>query len=166
MDILTIVHIISYALAALLLLSLPLRLALFSKQTGKMLMPLAKNKISLFIIVIGFAVLMLVILYFREFSLFVAIVLHATAVLAIEMCVRELLYRLKAGVYENLLSVDGKLIKKHEVVLFPTLEYETEINNTLEVVTEKRGPITLFFSSTKERTSALEIIKDWQNKSS
>ncbi len=164
MDILTIVHIASYVIVALLLLSLPIRLALFSKKVGKMILPLIKTKIILFYIVIFFSIAMLIILYFRDFSLFIAIILHATAVLAVEMSVRELIHRIKSGVYENALSVDGKLIYKHEIILFPTLEYETESTNTLNTVTEKKGTITLFFTSIQERVDALAVIESWQKK--
>ncbi len=164
MDILTIVHFTSYALALLLLLSLPVRSAMFSKKTGSCLLPLHKPKKKLYIIVITLAIVMLVVLYFREFSLFVAIVLHGTALLAVEMGVREYLNRSKSGIYENALVVDGRVVKKAEIVVLPTLEYETDFNNTLDIVTENRGTITVYFHNAKEREDAVVVLKLWQKK--
>ncbi len=164
MDILTIVQYASYGIALLVLISLPIRLALFSKKTGSCLLQLRKTKMKLFIIVIALAIAMLVVLHFRAFSVFVAGVLHATALLAIEMGVREYINRAKSGVYEKALVADGKFIKKNEVVLLPTLEYETESSNILDIVTEKRGTISIFFETVNERNDATSIVKTWQQK--
>ncbi len=164
MDILTIVHITSYAVAFLLLVTLPVRFILFSKKAGECLVVLDRSKTKLYILVITLALAMLGVLYFRDFSLFVAIVLHATALLAVEMGAREVLYRAKAGLYKEVLLVDGKKISSHEVVTFPTLEYEKEVNNTLDIVTEKRGTITVFFSTIQERNDIVQMISVWQKK--
>ncbi len=164
MDFLTIVRFTSYALAFVILLLLPIRYTLFSKKTGKCLLALKKVKATMYIIVISFSLLMLVVLYFRDFSSAVALVLHSTALLALEMGSRELLYRAKAGVYEFMLVVDGRVVKKDEVVLLPTLEYETETDETLTIVTESRGSIVVFFESKKERDDATQIVKHWQKK--
>ncbi len=162
MDILTIVHITSYAIAVLLLVSLPVRMALFSKGLGSVLLPLTKTKTNLYILTISLAIVMLTVLHFRDFSIFVASVLHGTALLALEMGVREFLHRIKTGLYEKALVVDGQKILKDEIVALPTLEYETEVDNTLSIVTEKRGTKIVFFATKKERESVVQIIKDWQ----
>ncbi len=164
MDILTIVRLSSYAIALLIFISFPIRFSLFSKIVGTRLTVLASTKANLYIVVIALSIIMLIVLYFRDFSLVVSVVLHGTALLAIEMGVREFLNRIKSGVYEYALVCDGRIIRKDEIFTLPTLEYEKEADNTLDIVTEKRGTIKVFFSSVQERMDALTIIKEWQKK--
>ncbi len=164
MDILTIVKLSSYVITLLIILSFPVRFSLLSKMMGKRIIVLSSTKANMYIAVIALALIMLIVLYFRDFSLVVAVVLHGTALLAIEMGVREFLHRIKSGIYENALVADGRIIRKDEIVTLPTLEYEKEAGNTLEIVTENRGTISVFFSSVQERNNVVQIIKAWQKK--
>ncbi len=164
MDILTIVHYTSYVIGLILLVSIPVRFTLFSRKTGACLLELKKASSQVYISVIVLAIVMLVVLYFREFSLFVSVVLHGTALLALEIASREFLHRSKSGVYENMLVADGKIIKKQSVVMLPTLEYETQVDHSLTIATEHKGNVIVFFESVAERESVIEIVKKWQKK--
>jgi len=161
MDILIIVRWSSYAIAGILLLTLPLRMRFLSKKIGHCLLPLTRRDNLLYVLIMVFAVIMLFVLKYREFSTFPAIVLHGTALLGLEMSSREILCRRKAGVYEKFLIVDGRLVKLENILLFPTLEYETSTARTLEIATQKSGVITVHFENEAERNNAVAILREW-----
>ena len=115
-------------------------------------------------LIIGLSFVMLVGLYFREYALYMVIILHIVPLLALEMSSKELVYRNKAGIYADFIIVGGRKLFKNEFYALPTLEYETDINNTLEVVTEKKGTVLLVFANTEERIAAVKILKDWRRK--
>ena len=105
--------------------------------------------------------------------------MSATAVLAIEIVIREQVYDARSGVYENALIVDGRLLLKEDIIALPTLEYENDpeafdesedgtpslsdpaYKKALKIVTDKNGVIFVGFESEEERNKTVEIIKDW-----
>lgn len=161
MEIITIVQWVSYVIAGILLLTLPLRMHLFTKKTGQCLLLLTRRDNPLYVLIMVLAVIMLFVLKYREFSMIVAIVLHLTALLGIEMSCREMLHRRMAGVYEESLIVDGRFVKRESIILFPTLEYEQGPARTLEILTQKNGTITVHFENETERSDAVAILREW-----
>ena len=164
MNILTIVHIVSYVIALIILIALPIRIGTFSKKNGECLLVLKRTTGFMYPLIIGLSFVMLVGLYFREYALYMVIILHIVPLLALEMSSKELVYRNKAGIYADFIIVGGRKLFKNEFYALPTLEYETDINNTLEVVTEKKGTVLLVFANTEERIAAVKILKDWRRK--
>ncbi len=164
MNILTIVHIVSYVIALGILIALPIRMATFAKKNGECILLLKRTTGYMYPLIICLSIVMLGVLYFREYALYMVIILHSIPLLALEMCTRELLYRSKAGIYNSFIIVEGRKLLKDDFYALPTLEYETDINNTLEVVTEKKGTILLVFASLEERIAAVEILKTWVRK--
>lgn len=161
MNILTIVQWTSYAIASFLLFMLPVRIWRLTKKIGECLLPFTRRKNPLYIAIIVLAVIMLVVVRFQEFSLVVAIVLHGTALLGLEISLREIIYRKMAGVYENFLIVDGRLLIRKHILAFPTLEYEQTPSQSLEILTKKNGTITVHFDSELERSKAVSVLSEW-----
>jgi hypothetical protein len=146
---------------------------------GTCLLPLSRKKSMLFIAVLCFAPLMIVFQWFRDFQPYIHIILSLTAVLAIEIVIREQVYDARSGVYENALIVDGRLLLKDDIMALPTLEYENDpesfdeseddspsltdpaYKKALKIVTNKSGVIFVGFESEEERNQAVEIIKNW-----
>lgn len=163
----------------LLLATLPLRIKKLTKKMGTCLLPLSRKKSMLFIAVLCFAPLMIVFQWFRDFQPYIHIILSLTAVLAIEIVIREQVYDARSGVYENALIVDGRLLLKDDIMALPTLEYENypesfdeseeaspsltdpAYKKALKIVTNKSGVIFVGFESEEERNQAVEIIKNW-----
>ena len=161
MDFLTIVQLVSYAIALIILIALPIRKGMFAKKNGECLLVLKRVTGFIYPLIIVLSIVMLAVLYFREYALYMVIILHITALLALEMSTRELLYRSKSGIYTDFIIVEGRKILKTDFYALPTLAYETDVNNTLEVVTENKGTILLVFADTEERQRAVEILKMW-----
>lgn len=175
---LLILSIVALAIMLLILGTLPLRIKKLTKKLGKCLLPLSRKNSMLFIAVLCFAPLMIIFQWFREFAPYIHIILSITAVLAIEIVIRERVFDARSGVYENALIVDGRLILKEDIVAFPTLEYENDpdaednpeeypsVNDptykkALKIVTNKNGVIFVGFETEEERNKAVEILKNW-----
>ena len=142
------------------------------KKLGKCLIPLSQKKSTLFVAVLVLAPLIIVFQWFRVFQFYIQVILCLSAVLAVELAVRDKVLGSKCGVYENALIVDGRLLMKEDITALPTLEYEKESESfngengdfyrkALKIVTEKNGVIFVGFSNEAERNNAVEIIKNW-----
>ena len=177
----TFIFILSFvALVAmfLILATLPVRIKKLSKKLGTCLLPLSRKKSMLFIAVLCFAPLMIIFQWFREFQPYIHILLSLTAILAVEIVIKERVYDARSGVYENALIVDGRLLEKSDIVAFPTLEYENNpdaeenpdeypsladpaYKKALKIVTNKSGVIFVGFETEEERNKTVEIVKNW-----
>ena len=171
--------IVALVAMVLILATLPLRIKKLTKKMGTCLLPLSRKKSMLFVAVLCFAPLMIIFQWFREFQPYIHIILSATAVLAIEIVIREQVYDARSGVYENALIVDGRLLLKEDIIALPTLEYENDpeafdesedgtpsisdpaYKKALKIVTDKSGVIFVGFESEEERNKTVEIIKNW-----
>ena len=171
--------IVALVAMVLILATLPLRIKKLTKKMGTCLLPLSRKKSMLFVAVLCFAPLMIIFQWFREFQPYIHIILSATAVLAIEIVIREQVYDARSGVYENALIVDGRLLLKEDIIALPTLEYENDpetfdesedgtpslsdpaYKKALKIVTDKNGVIFVGFESEEERNKTVEIIKNW-----
>ena len=171
--------IVALVAMVLILATLPLRIKKLTKKMGTCLLPLSRKKSMLFVAVLCFAPLMIIFQWFREFQPYIHIILSATAVLAIEIVIREQVYDARSGVYENALIVDGRLLLKEDIIALPTLEYENDLEafdesedgtpslsdpaykKALKIVTDKSGVIFVGFESEEERNKTVEIIKNW-----
>ena len=174
-----ILSLLSLGTMVLILATLPLRIKNLSKKMRKCLLPLSRKKSMLFVAVLCFAPLMIIFQWFREFAPYIHVLLSLTAILAIEVVIRERVFDARSGVYENALIVDGRLILKSDIVAFPTLEYENDpeafdlsqedfdvlndpmYSKTLKIVTNKNGVIFVGFETKEERNQAVEILKNW-----
>ena len=167
-----VLRIASLAAIAVLAATIPVRKKNIDKKLGTCLLPLSNKKSVLFTAVLVLAPLIIVFLWFRTFQFYIQVILCLSAVLAIELAVRDKVLGSKCGVYENALIVDGRLLMKEDIRALPTLEYEKEsetfngengdfYRKALQIVTEKSGVIFVGFSNEEERNSAVEIIKNW-----
>ena len=167
-----VLRIASLAAIAMLAATIPMRKKKLDAKLGKCLIPLTQKKSTLFVAVLVLAPLIIVFQWFRVFQFYIQVILCLSAVLAVELAVRDKVLGSKCGVYENALIVDGRLLMKEDITALPTLEYEKESESfnsengdfyrkALQIVTEKSGVIFVGFSSEEERNSAVEIIKTW-----
>ncbi len=167
-----VLRIASLAAIAVLAATIPARKKNIDKKLGKCLLPLSNKKSVLFTAVLVLAPLIIVLQWFRVFAFYIQVILCLSAVLAIELAIRDKVLGSKCGVYENALIVDGRLLMKEDISALPTLEYEKESESfngdngdfyrkALQIVTEKSGVIFVGFSSEEERNNAVEIIKNW-----
>ncbi|MFI3256989.1 MAG: hypothetical protein R3Y36_01675 [Spirochaetales bacterium] len=161
MDILATVQWSSYAIACITVIFFLFFGKVRIKRFGQCLLTFTHKKYMWYISIIILAAVMLFILRFRDFSLSGTICLHAGAVLAIYISCREILCGKHAGLYENALIIDGKIIKKSIIKDFPTLEYETNPDSSLDILTQKNDIITVRFETLEERTEALKILCAW-----
>lgn len=164
------IRIISYVFAVFLALSYPLRAKLLKKRAGSRLLPLTRHSHALPFCAAGLAFVMLTVLCFRDFTLSVTLVLHATALLAIELAVRDRLYRRTAGVYEYLIIADARKIRIKDIISFALPASRSELEDTdgtdekiknrvLKLVTEKSGEIFVGFENREERDKTVELLK-------
>ena len=173
-----ILSLLSLGTMVLILATLPLRIKNLSKKMGNCLLPLSRKNSMLFVAVLCFAPLMIIFQWFREFAPYIHIILSVTAVLAVEIVIRERVLDSRSGVYENAIIVDGRLLERSDIVAFPTLEYEnTEdavenpeeypsledpvYRKALKIVTKKSGVILVGFETEEERSKTVEIVKNW-----
>lgn len=164
------IRIISYVFALLLAVSYPLRVKLLKKQAGDCLFPLTRRPHILSFCAAILALFMLALLYFREFTFSVTLILHATAVLAVELAVRDRLYRQTAGVYEHLVIADARKIRIEDIISFMLPASRSEFEDTggtnekvenrvLKLVTEQSGEIFVGFENREERDKTAELLK-------
>ena len=164
------IRIISYVFALLLALSYPLRIKLLKRQAGNCLFPLTRHPHVLSFCATILALFMLLLLYLREFTFSVTLILHATAVLAVELAVRDRLYRQTAGVYEHLVIADARKIRIKDIISFTLPASRSEFEDTggtnekvenrvLKLVTEQSGEIFVGFENREERDKTAELLK-------
>jgi len=167
-----ILRIASLAAIVMVAATIPVRKKKLDAKLGKCLIPLSRKKSTLFLAILVLAPLIIVFQWFRVFAFYIQVILCLSAVLAVELAVRDKVLGSKCGVYENAIIVDGRLLMKEDIRALPTLEYEKEseafngengdfYRKALQIVTEKSGVIFVGFSSEEERNSAVEIIENW-----
>lgn len=161
MNIVTILRYLSYGAVIALLISLPVRIKNFRNNVGNCQLLLTRKNSPLFVFIAIFAPVMLVVLSFRSFPLYLTAVLDATPILALEIAIREMINRKSAGVYEEMLVVDGRRINKGDILALPTLEWEESPSKSLKLVTKTAGEVLVNFENLEERTATVQIIKDW-----
>ncbi len=116
------------------------------------------------VLVLVLAPLLILFQWFRDFGLMINAVLCTVAVLAAELVIRERVLGAMAGVYQQGLVVDGRLLLFSDIHALPTLGYEDDeeqdefYRRTLEVVTEKTGTIRVGFASVREREAAVATL--------
>lgn len=167
--------------AILLIVALfPLYEKKLKKSLGACKSEFVRKKSKLFVPVIVFAVLLVAIQFFREFQIYITIVLDCVGILASFIATKDFVLQKNAGLYDENLVVDGKIIKKSDIVALPTLEYEStdEFKNekekdefasdayetamkSLKIVTESSGTVFVGFENAEERAKAVEIIRNW-----
>ncbi|MGI5173226.1 hypothetical protein H0R92_06460 [Treponema sp. OMZ 840] len=170
------IEVFSYVCALFLLLSYPVRAKLLIKQAGTLLLPLTRRSNKLYIFAAVAAFIMLAVLHWREFTLAVTLILYATALLAVELAVRDTLYKRTAGVYEHLIIVDSRKIRIKDIIsVAPPMHKagfedtdkaentdrteDTAENRVLKFTSEKSGEIFVGFENTGERNAALHLLK-------
>lgn len=167
------------SLAILILVILfPFRKKAFQKKLGKKLFAIKNRTHKIFIIgIILLSPFLIFIQFFREFQLYIHVVLSLTSVLAIEIALRDMLISKNNGVFENALLVDSRCIWKKDFCALPTLSYENfdemdteeSLNidakevamKTLKIVTHSSGEIFISFYDKDERAEVVSIIQNW-----
>lgn len=123
--------------------------------------------------------LIVIVQFFRELSLPLSLVIDSSAVIALEVLIREKILTERSGVYENVLISDGRFLLKTDIISFPTLSYENDETDeenssnvyaqdvkelkqkTLKIVTRKNGIIFIGFTSREEREEVVNIVRTW-----
>ena len=138
------------------------------EKLGNCLLPLTQKRSKTLFLILILTCLMFALHCVRRFSLFITLILTATAVLAVELSFRDHILQKLNGVYENGLITGGRFLQKDEIVSFPTLAYENDSDNAssvppqmLKTVTKNNGVIFLEFANSEERNNAVQILKNW-----
>lgn len=133
---------------------------------GKCLLELPRRNNRRAILVIVFSVVIVVIICFIRMSFLMFVLFNACAVLAVYISMKENVLFANSGVYEKGFITDGRLIKKDDVMAFPTLAYEKEEGtaiapNVLKMVLKSSGETFIGFDDEECRNKAVEILKHW-----
>lgn len=148
------------------------------QKIGMELLSLHKKPNKFFYVAASLLPIIVLIQFFRELSPMLSLVISGSAVLALEVLIREKILTKHSGVYEHALIVDGRLLWKADIIALPTLSYEKdtdEQNNadiyaedakeikekSLKIVTKNSGIIYVGFSSKEEREKAVSFIHSW-----
>lgn len=160
----------------------PLRRKIQLNKWGKLLLGVNSRTNKLFVIILALAPIIVILLYFRDLGTMQNLILTLTAILAVELVLRDMLLRKRCGVYENALVADGRILPKEEIYSLPTLEYENteeykaqKANDeyaadaaetaakVIQIVTKTRGTLYIGFENSEERNNTIEIIRKWTN---
>lgn len=175
-----ILGIISLVVVFLLCISYPIRSKYLTKKLGKCLIPLTKqtNFSFFFFPVLCFCPLLIIVQYFRQFSLYIHIILDITAIIGVFIVMNERLYVMHNGLYKDYLVIDARLIKISDIMALPTLEYENDeeyiiskqqaqyekdalelAERSLKIVSKKSGEIYVGFANKEEREVCVTELK-------
>lgn len=170
MEINTILRIVSYIVYICVLCSYPLRKKNLLRQTGKCILALSRKRQPLVYIVLICAPLLILLQRFRDLGVPINIILSGCAVLGAEVVLREYNLASLAGVYEQAVIADSRVIFFRNILALPTLAYEnsgetsTEENSSslydrsLKIVTSHSGVIFIGFTDKSERDKAVDAI--------
>lgn len=170
MNITLIARIVSYVVGVVLVASFPLRTKQLKQEAGKCLLPLKRSSSKLYIVAILLCFAVIFILRFRDFQLYITVIMDLACVLGINLAVRETVNRRASGVYENVLVTEGDLFYRQNIMAIPEITNdkddddstsESSYENTLKIVTQKAGDTWIAFATAEEKQAALKILKDW-----
>lgn len=151
----------SYIAIALLFAFYPIRKKNILQSVGKIILPIKRSVSPLFFAIVAIAPIIITLVLLGTFSTFIKFVLCACAVLSVEITSKERISTILAGVYENALIIDGKVITYNEIMALPTLAYEEDATvSTLKIVTKKEGEFFIGFEDGEERANVVsEVLK-------
>lgn len=167
MDTQAIIRIIAFLVYILLLATWPARKNKICTALGNCILPLQRKKSSLFILVVIFAPVLILLTYFRNFGTMINFVLCASAILAVEVSIRDNVYNRLSGIYKNGMIVDGRYFLFNQITALPELGYEKEDEDlekdelylrSMKIVTEKTGIIYVGFANVTEKENAIKTI--------
>lgn len=170
--------IISLAIIAILIVSYFIRKKNLSIKLGECLIPLSRQKSFLFFPVLCFCPLIIIVQYFRHFSLYIHVILDIVAIIGVFIVINERLYSMLSGLYKDYLVVDARLIKRSDIMALPTIEYEQDeeyiiskqqdkyekdalevAERSLKIVSSKSGEIYVGFANKEEREACVNELK-------
>ena len=167
MDTQAIIRITAFLVYVLLLATWPARKNKICTALENCILPLQRKKSSLFILVVVFAPVLILVTCFRNFGTMINFVLCASAVLAVEVSIRDNVYNRLSGIYKNGMIVDGRYFLFNQITALPELGYEKEnteeeidelYSRSMKMVTENSGIIYVGFASKEEKESAIKVI--------
>ncbi|MGP1587232.1 MAG: hypothetical protein ACTTHG_02685 [Treponemataceae bacterium] len=126
------------------------------KKLGGIQIKLKTHKKKLFIAVIVAAFAAVIMEFFRNFELYIMLILDFSAFLAVEMAIKDYVLQQNAGVYNNGLIVDGKIIKKIQII-----ELSDDSTTKLKIRTDNNEVFFPVFENESEKENAVEIIQKW-----
>lgn len=161
MNISVFICIVSYIAVVSLCAFYPIRKKNILQSVGKIILPIKRRASPLFFAIVAIAPIIITLVFLGAFSTFIKFILCACAVLAVEITSKERISTILAGVYENALIADGKVIPYSEIMSLPTLAYEEDATvSTLKIVTKKEGEFFIGFENGEERASVVsEVLK-------
>lgn len=157
------ISIISTAILAGIIISIPFRSKSITKKAGQMHLPLSYKKNTavkdIFIYII--CILLFYIPNLKALQTMTSVILCACGILGAEIATRELYLHKKNGIYQNGIISSGIYLSYTDLVRIPE---EQPDNNSVILQTAAKGPTTLIFADTSERDSALAKIKEiWRH---
>lgn len=155
----------SYCAVLVLLFTIPFRRRAVVLRAGKVVWSFGKKKDLLVkgIFICILCALMIYVISIRRFSVFVQIAFCGTAILGVELAVRELsLYGLN-GVFVNGIIYGTDFVDFDDIATFPVLqlpenEQEHYPKNVLVIATRSRGKVELIFESEEKCRQVTEAI--------
>ena len=175
-----VINSISILAVVVLCATIKLREKKIDRDLGKCSVQFVRKTNKLIIPVVIFAIALVAVQFFRDFQFYINIILDVVAVLGTELAIRDFIFQKKAGIYENAMIADGRIIKRNDIIALPTLKYEEseeykkEKENdayasdayetamrTLKIVSDSHGEFYVGFADAQERAKAVDILKSW-----
>ena len=161
-----VVVLIATAFYILILTTIPIRVKYIMRRIGKMIFPTTAKKPFLDIFIIIFAALLITLLFFRNVGLLGTIAICLVAILGTAMGSEELALLKKNGVYKNGIIFGGNHIPLDEIYALQVFYNESEDESAnkenkrvLKILTNKKGTITLIYSSEEECRNVVDTLQ-------
>lgn len=165
MNINLIIVIAGYVLIAGIIPYLLLKSKTDVKKMGECIYSFSKKKNYNAIAVDIVAIILLTVLFFREFSTLSTVVLAGCCVLAVYIMTKDLGNQRNYGVYEEGMIVPNNVIFYDDIISFPVFQLPAEeqehyAKNLLVVITDSKGKSEIVFSSEEECQEVIRILKE------
>lgn len=153
--------IVSYIVCALILVSVPFRRMAVSKKAGKQVMKVTGSSIITVICIYVLALLLISVLWLRNFGNAMNVVMCCCGILAFELMTREISLYKKYGIYEKAIVYDGMILGFENIAGFPVLRLPAEDqknydSKTLVIQTKTKGTRNFTFRTEEEYRKAVE----------
>lgn len=156
MDVNKIIFLISFIILFLLFVSIPLRIEIVKKKSGKLVKKLAKKLSPKFILIYMMGFLLIVLSYMVGFSPLYQGILSACALLGEEYAMREFAFSGKNGLYEKGLISNGQFIQYSNIT-----KIQRYNQTVLILFVFLKTNVNMFFEKEEECNDFLEKLKEF-----
>lgn len=139
-----------------IVLTFPIRARFIIRKAGDLIVPIKKKTVALPLMIVLFSAFLLVILFFKQLSIFVALITMLVAVLGAAIGTQELALHDKCGLYQNGLVGATHYLPVKEIYGIEELgwskeEREEHSSNVIHIITDKKGMVP-FICEDEEQT--------------